>query len=91
VPQQFGDDLILMFGEIIVAAKNRRDHFGVFAERLLERAAGADHASFDGWADIAFVLAAYLGKELIQVVNDADLGAHISGSSVSDFGVSPAK
>jgi hypothetical protein len=26
-----------MFGEIIVAAKNRRDHFGVFAERLLEK------------------------------------------------------
>jgi hypothetical protein len=77
VPQQFGDDLILMFGEIIVAAKNRRDHFGVFAERLLERAAGADHTGFDGWADIAFVLAADLGEELIQVVNDADFLIHV--------------
>ena len=77
VAEQFGDDLILMLGEIIVAAINRRDDFGVFAERLLQRAAGADHAGFDGWADIAFVLAAYLGKELIQVVNDADLLAHV--------------
>ena len=73
VAQQFIDRLLLMFGEKVIAAINRRDDFGVFAERLLERASGADHAGFDGGADIAFVLAADLGEELIQIVNDADL------------------
>ena len=77
VLEQFGDGLILLFGEKVVAAKNCRDDFGVFAERLLERAAGADHAGFDGGADIAFVLAAHLGEELIQIMNDADLLAHV--------------
>ncbi len=45
----------------------------MLAERLLQRAAGADKSGFDPRADVGFVFAADLGEELIQVMDDADL------------------
>ena len=62
---QLVERLLLLLGKIIVAAKNRRNDFAVFAERLLQRAAGADRTGFDLRPDVRFVFAADLGEELI--------------------------
>ena len=62
-----------MLGEIVVAAIDRRDHFAAVAERLLQRATGADRAVFDLRTDVGFVFAADLGEELIQIMDDTDL------------------
>ena len=69
---QLVDRLLLVLGKKIITAKYRRDDFAVLAQRLLQRAAGADKSVFDLRADVGFVFAADLGKELIQVMDDAN-------------------
>ena len=56
------DRLLLVLGEIVVAAKYRRDDFAVLAERLLQRAAGADQTVFDLRADVALCLRRRSGR-----------------------------
>ena len=62
---QLVDRLRLVLGKIVITAKYRRDDFAVLAQRLLQRAAGADKTGFDLRADFGFVFAADLGEELI--------------------------
>src|SRR5688500_2256796 len=70
------DDLLLMLGEVVVAAIDRRHPFAVVSERLLERAAGTDGSVFESRAGVSLVLATDLGEELIQVMDDANCLTH---------------
>ncbi len=75
---------VLVLGEVIIAAKDRRDDFTVLAKSLLQSAAGTERSLFDAGTDIAFVFTADLGEELIQVVDDTD---PIHDASLSALGV----
>jgi hypothetical protein len=66
-----------MLGKKIIAAVDGGDDFAVVPQRLLQGAARADGTVFERRSYVGFFLAADLGEELIQIMDDAEFPIHV--------------